>query len=61
MVDALAAAALCGVPAARVIDSDPLEWALWMRIIERAADARQQMMKAQAQLIAVEVSRLFKK
>ena len=61
MIGALAACALCGLPVERVVYGDALEAALWMRVAQAAVETRQTMMKAQAQHIAAEVSRLFKR
>lgn len=61
MIGALAASALCGLPVERIVYGDALEAGLWLRIAETAVETRQSMMKAQAQHIAAEVSRLFKR
>jgi hypothetical protein len=60
-VDTCAVAALCGVPAARILDGDPLERAVWLRVTARAAELRVQMMKAQASHTAQQVSLLFRR
>ena len=61
MIDALAAAALCGVPVSRIVYGDLLEAALWLRVTGRAVEIRQDMLKAQASHNAAQVSRLFRK
>jgi hypothetical protein len=48
------------LPAARIIYGDAVEAALWVRVTERAAALRVQMMKAEASHIAAAVSRLFR-
>lgn len=47
------------MPVDRVVHSDELEAVLWLKVIERAAALRQDMIKHQAQHIAAEVSKLF--
>ena len=53
-------AALCGVPVARIVAGDDVERALWLRVTERAAELRVQMMHASASHIGNEVARRFK-
>ena len=54
-------AALCGVPVARIVHGDVVEAALWLRVAARAAEVRQEMLKAQASHNAAQVSRIFRK
>jgi hypothetical protein len=49
------------VPVERLVYGDELEAVLWVKVVERAAAMRQDMMKAQATHIAAEVSKLFKR
>lgn len=60
-MEALAAAALCGVPVQRITDGDEVERELWLRVTARAAEVRVQLMKAQAAHTANAVGRLFKR
>ena len=57
MMDALAVAALCGVPVERIVAGDRVERALWLRVTARAAELRVQMMKAEASHVGAAVAR----
>jgi hypothetical protein len=58
-MDTCAVAALCGVPVARILDGDPIECAVWVRVTERAAELRVQMMQAEANYVGHAVARAF--
>lgn len=60
MLEALAVAALCGLPVARIVGGDDVERALWLRVAERASELRQQLMRAHASHVGNEVARRFK-
>lgn len=55
----MAVAALCGVPARRIIDGDDVERSLWLRVTARAAELRVQMMRAEASHIAQGVGKVL--
>jgi hypothetical protein len=59
VIQALAVAAVCGIPAQRITDGDEVERELWLAATARAADLRLQLMKAEAGHIANAVGRLF--
>lgn len=48
MIETCAIASLCGVPPGPIIYGDALERELWARVVNRAADLKVQMVKAQA-------------
>jgi len=57
MIDTLAAAALCGVPAARIMAGDDVEHALWVSVTERAVARQNQLIQALASHVGNEVAR----
>lgn len=60
MIDTLAVAGLCGLPVARMVSAEPLEAVMWNRITSRAGEVKLQLIRYQANQIAVEVSKLFR-
>jgi len=46
---------------ARIVEGDPIERAVWIRVTTRAAELRVQMMRAQASHTAEQVSLLFRR
>ena len=60
MIETLAVAALCGVPAARIVEGDDVERALWLRVTERASELRQQLLRAHASHVGNEIARRLK-
>jgi hypothetical protein len=50
-------AGLCGLPAERIIDSDPIERELWLRACVKASEMRAQMIKAEASHVGYYVAK----
>lgn len=61
MIDTLAVAALCGLSVERLAMAEPVEAVMWERITRRAGEIHLQFIRYQANQIAVEVSKLFRK
>jgi hypothetical protein len=60
VIDALAAAALVGVPVARIVEGDAVERAVWLAVTERASELHTQLLRAHARHVGNEVARSFK-
>lgn len=60
MIDACASAGLCGLPVERILAGDEIERAAWLRIAQRAADLRVQLMKAEASHIAYALAKTMR-
>jgi hypothetical protein len=60
VIETLAAAALCGVPVARIVAGDDVERALWLRVAERAIKLRGEISRADASHVGAAVARAFK-
>jgi hypothetical protein len=48
VIDALAAAALCGLPTDRITDGEPWERELWFTVTRRALDLHTRLMRNHA-------------
>lgn len=53
-------AALCGLPVESMVSAGPLEAVLWNRVTQQAGEVKMQLIRYQANQIAVEVSKMFK-
>lgn len=60
LIDALAAAALCGVPVARIVAGDEAERAVWLMVTERAVAMRDQLTRAHASHVGNEIAKRLK-
>lgn len=61
MIDTLAVAALCGLPLVDMVSAEVVEAAMWERVTRRAGEWQLQLIRYQANQIASEVSKLFRK
>lgn len=61
MIDTLAVAGLAGLPVSRIVEAEPVERELWLRVTRRSDSLIAQMVKAQAQHNAAAISQLFRR
>jgi hypothetical protein len=54
-------AGLGGLPVARILEAEPVELELWLRITRRSDSLIAQLVKAQAAHNAASISQLFKR